>query len=71
MMDPVILERFGLWEPSEKGCHGSYVLAHPGKVRESIIILDDPPVHVAGHRACTSTVFAAFDLALELRALLL
>jgi hypothetical protein len=42
-----------------------------GEVREILIILDDPLVHVTGDGACTPTVSAAFDLVLELSALLL
>jgi hypothetical protein len=46
-------------------------LACPGEVREILVVLNDPPVHVAGDGARTPTVSATFDLALELRALLL
>jgi hypothetical protein len=40
-------------------------------VWEILIILDDPPVHVMGDGARTPTISIAFDLALELRVLLL
>jgi hypothetical protein len=71
MMGPVIFWCCRLWEPSEQGRRGSYVLACLGEVREILIILDDPLVHVTGDGACTPTVSAAFDLVLELSALLL
>ena len=38
---------------------------------EGFIILDDPPVHVAGHGARTPTVSVALDLLLELHVFLL
>jgi hypothetical protein len=59
-----------LWEPSEQGRHGNYVLACPGEVREILVILDDPLVHVTGNGACMPTISTVFDLTLELRALL-
>ena len=40
-------------------------------MRECFIVIDDPPVHVVGHGACTPTVFVALDLSIELRAFLL
>jgi hypothetical protein len=40
-------------------------------VWEGFVIVDDPPVHVAGHGACTPTVSVALDLSLELRVFLL
>ena len=46
-------------------------LAHPGKMWEASIVLDDPLVHVIGHGACTPAVSTALDLALEIHALLL
>ena len=33
-------------------------------------ILDDPPVYVAGHGACTITVSVALNLSIELHAFL-
>ena len=42
-----------------------------GKVWEGFIVLDDPPVHVAGHGVCTPTVSMVLDLLLELHAFLL
>ena len=38
---------------------------------EVFIVLDDPPVHIAGRGARTLTIFVALDLSLELRAFLL
>ena len=38
---------------------------------EGFIILDDPPVHVMIHGACTPTVSVALDLSLELCVFLL
>ena len=38
---------------------------------EGFIVLDDPPVHVAGHGVRTPTVSVALDLSLELYAFLL
>jgi hypothetical protein len=70
-MGPMIFGCRGLWEPSEQGRRDSYVLACSGEVWEILVVLDDPPVHVAGDGACTPTVSMTFDLALELRALLL
>ena len=70
-MGPTVFGCRGLWVPLEQGCHGSYVLACPSEVRDASVVLDDPPVYVAGDGACTATVSAAFDLTLELRTLLL
>jgi hypothetical protein len=55
----------------EQGCGGSNVLARLSEVRETVVILDDPLVHVAGDGARTPSFLTALDLALELRALLL
>jgi hypothetical protein len=38
-------------------------------VWEAIVILDDPPVHIAGHDACVPIVCTASDLTLELHVL--
>jgi hypothetical protein len=46
-------------------------LACSGEVREILVVLDDPPVHIMGDGARMPTVFAAFNLTIELRALLL
>jgi hypothetical protein len=40
-------------------------------VREILIVLDDPSSHVTGDGARTPTIFVAFNLVVELRALLL
>jgi hypothetical protein len=40
-------------------------------MRKTVVILDDPPVHVMGHGACTPAFSTACDLTLELYALLL
>ena len=40
-------------------------------MQECFIVIDDPPIHVAGHGACTPTVSVALDLSLELRTFLL
>jgi hypothetical protein len=69
-MGPTIFRCCRLREPSEQGHRGNYVLACPCEVREILVILDDPLVHVAGNGACTPTVSVVFDLTLELRALL-
>ena len=61
----------GLRRPPKQGHHGSDVLACPGEVWEGFVILDDPPVHVAGHGARTPTVSVALDLSLELYVFLL
>ena len=42
-----------------------------GEVWEAIVVLDDPPVYVAGHGTCMPTIRVVSDLALELRLLLL
>ena len=54
----------------EQGCCGGNVLACPSEVRKGFIIGDDPSVHVTGHDVCASTVFAAFDLSIDLHVLL-
>ena len=54
-----------------QGCHTGDVLARPGKVWEGFIILDDPPVHVAGHGMRTPTVFVALDPSFAFHAFLL
>jgi hypothetical protein len=71
VLGPAVFGCCRLWEPSEQGRNGSYVLASPGEVQETIIILNDPLVHFVGTGARTPTVSATFDLALELRVLLL
>jgi len=58
-------------KPPEQGRRDSDILARLGKVWEGFIILDDPPVYIAGHGACTPAVSMALDLLLELRAFLL
>ena len=66
-MGPTILGHREPQEPPEQGrCDGD-VLACPGEVWEGFVVLDDPPVHVAGHSARTPTV----SVALELRVFLL
>ena len=70
-MGPMILRCHGLWKPSEQGRHSSDVMACPGEVWEGFVVLDDPPVHVAGHGTRTLTVSMALDLSLELQAFLL
>ena len=67
----MILGRRGPRKPLEQGRCGGDVLASPGEVWEGFIILNDPPVHVTSHDACTPTVSMALDLSLELRAFLL
>ena len=70
-MGPTVFGCHGLREPSEQGRRGSYVLAFPDEVREASVVLDDPPVYVTGDGVRTPTIFAALDLAFELRAHLL
>ena len=70
-MGPTILGCRGLRKPPEQGRRNSKILACPGEVWEGFIVLDDPPVHVAGHGARTPTVSMALDLSLELRVFLL
>jgi hypothetical protein len=62
-----------LWAPGALKARAPrwYVLACLSKVREILIILDDPPIHVMGNSAHTPTISAAFNLTLELHALLL
>ena len=67
----MVLWCHGLRKPLEQGCYGSDVLACLGEVWEGFVVLNDPPVHVIGHGACTPTVSMALDLSLELRAFLL
>ena len=70
-MGPTILGRRGPRKPPKQGHYGGDVLARPGEVWEGFIVLDDPPVHVAGHGARTPAVSVALDLSLELCAFLL
>lgn len=71
MMGPTILGCCGPQKLPEQGrCNGD-VLACLGEVWEHFIVLDDPLVHVAGHGMCTPTISMAFDISLELHALLL
>jgi hypothetical protein len=53
------------WAPRalKQSCHPSYVLACPSEVWESVIILDDSPMHVAVPSAHLITVLC--DLMLE------
>ena len=53
------------------GRSSSDVLACLGEVWEGFVVLDDPPVHVAGHDTRTPTVSVALDLSLKPRAFLL
>jgi hypothetical protein len=48
-----------------------YVLACPGEVWQTLVVLDDPPVHVMDDGTHTPTISTVFDLMLELRVLLL
>ena len=68
---PTILWCRGRQKPPEQGHHDNDVLACPGEVWEGFVILDDPPVHIAGHGTRTPIVSMALDLSLELRAFLL
>jgi len=70
-MGPTILGCHGSQKPPKQGHHSSDVLACLGKVREVFAVLEDPPVHIAGHSTRTPTVSVALDLSLELRAFLL
>ena len=70
-MGPTILGRCGPQKPTEQGHYSSDVLACPGKVWEGFIVLNDPPVHIAGHGACAPTVSVALDLSIEPHAFLL
>jgi hypothetical protein len=47
-MGPMIFGHCELRDPLEQGRHGSYVLACLSEVWEILVILNDPPVHVAG-----------------------
>ena len=71
MMGPMVLGCRGPQKPLEQGRRSSDVLACPSEVWEGFIVLDDPPVHVAGHGTRTLTVSMALDLSLELQAFLL
>jgi hypothetical protein len=69
MMGPMIFGCCELWEPSEQGRCGGYVLAHPGEVWEVLVLLDDPLVYVVGDGMCTPTISTTFNLVLELHVL--
>ena len=71
MVGPSILGCRRLWKPPKQCYHSSDVLAFAGEVRERLIILDDPQVHVTGHGACASPVSMALDLMIKLHAFLL
>ena len=71
MVGPSILGCRRLRKPPKQCCHSSDVLAFAGEVRERLIILDDPLVHVTGHGACAPPVSMALDLSIELYMLLL
>ena len=71
MVGPSILGCRRLWKPPKQCYHSSDVLAFAGEVRERLIILDDPLVHVTGHGACMPPISMVVDLAIELRAFLL
>ena len=70
-MGPMILGCRGLRKPPEQGHCGSDVLACPVEVWEGFIVLDDPPIHIAGYGTCAPTVSVVLDLAITLRAFLL
>ena len=65
-----ILGRRGLWKVVEQGRCGGDVLARPGEASKGFIIGDDPSVYIMGQGTCTPIVSAAFELSIELRALL-
>jgi hypothetical protein len=46
---------------------GGYVLTCAGEVQESVIVHDDPPMHVVGPIARGPAVSVTIDLALKLR----
>ena len=66
-----ILRRRRLQKPPEQGYHSSNVLACLGKVREHLIVFNDPSVHIMGHGTCAPAISVALDLPIELRVLLL
>ena len=70
-MDPMILGCRMPQKPPEQGHHSNDVLACSSEVWEGFVVLDDPPIHVVGHGACTPTVSMALDLSLKLRVFLL
>jgi hypothetical protein len=47
-LSSVLFGRCGLCEPTKQSHSSSYDLTCPGEVWESIIVLDDPSVHVVG-----------------------
>ena len=57
-MGPMIL---GRREP-RKPLEGGDVLACLGEVWEGFTFLDDPPVHITSHGACTPTISMALEL---------
>ena len=62
-----ILERRGLQKAMQQGgCCGD-VLAGSGEVRKDPIVGEDPLVYGTGHGARTPPVFAAFNLAIDVR----
>ena len=67
----MILGCRGPWMPTEQGRRSSDVLARPSEVWEGFIILDDPPVHIAGHGVCAPTVPMALILTIKLHTCLL
>ena len=63
----VILGRRGLRKAMQQGgCCGD-VLAGSGKVRKGPFVGEDPPMYGAGRGARAPPVFAAFNLAIDVR----
>ena len=62
-----ILGRHGFRKAMQQGgCCGD-VLASSGKVRKGPIVGEDPLMYGAGRGACAPPVFAAFNLAIDVR----
>lgn len=69
-MGPVLLRCCRFQERSQQCRCGGYVLARPAEEWRPLVVLADPLVRVTSYGACSPTVPAMLDLALEPRMLL-
>ena len=64
----MILGRRGLWKAVKQGRRSGDVLACPSEVRKGPVVGEDPLVYGVG-RGARPPVFAAFNLAIDVRVL--
>ena len=64
-MSSALIGSRGPWHASDHSRHRGYVMTGAGEVWEAIVVLDDPPMYVAGHDTCVPTISTVFDLPID------